>query len=328
MAAPRAEEGGSGADRPSPIKTVYLIRTHRDPPQILRLVRAIKRGSPEARVLVWHDASASPIDPGPFAELSEVAVFADPEPTQRGGFSMVEGYFRAIDRLLAEEPRFDWLLYLSGQDYPTQPLQETERFLAASGCDGFIRHWDIRSRDGLWGKSRRGVRRYHYRYSTPPAWTHPWLRALSKVNDLQTWVHLYFTYGVQVGVRARRLPFGPGFPCYAGLQWHALSRACVEYLAEFRRTAPAVIDHYRQTILPDESLFQTALVNSGRFRLVDDDRRYYDFTGSRDGHPRTLTVADLPRITGGGYHFARKLDLRRDPELFDRLDEAIQRSLL
>ncbi len=303
------------------MKTVYLVRTHRDPAQILRLVRTIKRGSPAARVLVWHDAGGAPLDPAPFADLADVELFLDREPTRRGGFTMVSGYLRAIERLLAAADDWGWLVYLSGQDYPTQPLAASERFLAESGADGFITWWDIRSPESPWGR-RKGFRRYHYRYYDLPAWTHRTLRAVRKVNDLQKLVHLYFTYGAQVGLRARA-PFGRGLTCYGGLQWHSLSRPCVAHLARFAHDRPEILRHYARTILPDESFFQTALVNGGRFRLVNDDKRYYDFGGSRDGHPRTLGLADLPRIAGGAYHFARKLDLARDPELFDRLDEIL-----
>jgi hypothetical protein len=303
-----------------PMKTVYLVRTHRDPTQILRLVATIKRGSPAARVLVWHDASGAPLDPAPFADLPDIEVFLDREPTRRGGFTMLSGYLRAVERLLAASD-FEWLVYLSGQDYPTRPLAESERFLAESGADGFITWWDIRSPESPWGR-RKGFRRYHFRYYDPPRWAHPLLRGLRKANDLQKLVHIYTAYGVQVGFRAR-VPFGRGLACYGGLQWHALSRPCIQYLADFARQRPDVLRHYERTILPDESFLQTALVNGGRFRLVNDDKRYYDFGGSRDGHPRTLGLADLPRITGGAYHFARKLDLARDPELFDRLDEVL-----
>jgi hypothetical protein len=299
------------------MKPVYLVRTHRDPAQILRLVRSIRRGSPAGRIVVWHDPSGAPLAPALFAGLAGVELVVDREPTRRGGFTMLSGYLRAIESLLAESG-FDWLVYLSGQDYPTQPLAASERFLAASGADGFITWWGVRAADSPWGR-RRGVRRYYYRYYDPPPWAHRLLRGLRKANDLQKLVHLHTTYGVRLGVRAR-VPFGPGLACYGGLQWHALSRPCVEHLADFAHQRPDVLAHYARTILPDESYLQTALVNAGRFRLVNDDKRYYDFAGSRDGHPRTLTLADLPRITTGGYHFARKLDLASDPELFDRLD--------
>ena len=303
------------------MQPLYLIRTHRGPAQILRLAGTIRRGSPAARIVVWHDAGGCALDPAALAAL-DIELVLDREGTRRGGFTMLSGYLRAIDRLLAADAAFDWLVYLSGQDYPTLPLAESELSLAESGADGFITHWDIGSPASPWGR-RRGLRRYCYRYYDPPAWSRPLLRRLRFVNGLQPLVHIYLTYGVQVGIRARNVPFGPAFPCYGGLQWHALSRPCVQYLADFARDRPDVVAHYRRTILPDESFLQTALVNSGRFRLVNDDKRYYDFGGSRDGHPRTLDRADLPRIIGGAYHFARKLDLERDPELFDRLDERV-----
>ncbi|HEY8019755.1 MAG TPA: beta-1,6-N-acetylglucosaminyltransferase [Thermoanaerobaculia bacterium] len=302
------------------MQTCYLIRTHRDPAQIVRLVRTIRRGSPASRILVWHDASGCALDPAPFADLAGVEIHLDREPTRRGGFAMLSGYLRAAERLLAET-ELDWLVYLSGQDYPTRPLAASERFLAESGQDGFIRWWDVRSAASPWGR-RRGVRRYYYRYYDPAPWTHPLLRGLRKANDLQTLVHLHLTYGVRLGVRART-PFGPGLACYGGLQWHSLSRPCVEHLVRFARERPRVLRHYERTIVPDESFLQTALVNGGRFRLVNDDLRFYDFAGSRDGHPRVLDLADLPRLTSGAWHFARKLDLGRDPELFDRLDEHV-----
>jgi len=297
----------------------YLIRTHRDPAQILRLVRTLRRGSPASRIHVWHDASGCALDRAPFAAL-DAELFLDSEPTRRGGFAMLSGYLRAVDRLLTETD-LDWLVYLSGQDYPTQPLAASERSLTESGADGFLRWWDVRDPANPWGR-RRGFHRYGFQYHDPPAWTHPLLRRLRKVNDLQKLVHLYVTYGVQVGVRART-PFGPSLVCYGGLQWHALSRPCLQHLADFARARPDLLAYYARTICPDESFLQTALVNAGSFRLVNDDKRYYDFAGSRDGHPRTLTLADLPRITSGAYHFARKLDLARDPGLFDRLDEHV-----
>jgi hypothetical protein len=57
--------------------------------------------------------------------------------------------------------------------------------------------------------------------------------------------------------------------------------------------------------------------------LRDDDLRYADFTGSRDGRPRTLAADDLPAITGGSHYFARKFDLQGDARVLDLLDARI-----
>src|SRR4029079_10617082 len=103
--------------------------------------------------------------------------------------------------------------------------------------------------------------------------------------------------GVRVGVRALRTPFGGDRVCYGGRQWTTLRRACVEHLRETLRREPALVDHYRRTVCPDESLVQTVLVNARRFRLTNDDLRYADFDGDPDGHPRVLGAAGPARIT-------------------------------
>src|SRR5262249_54960763 len=86
---------------------------------------------------------------------------------------------------------------------------------------------------------------------------------------------------------------------------------------------PDVEAHYRRTIAPDESFFQTVLVNSGRFDLVNDDLRYIDYSRAYRGVPRTLTAADMPLLSSGRYHFARKFDLSVDRDVLDRIDREI-----
>jgi hypothetical protein len=56
---------------------------------------------------------------------------------------------------------------------------------------------------------------------------------------------------------------------------------------------------------------------------VDDDLRYIDYARAHRGSPRTLTVADLPLLASGRYHFARKFDLRVDREVLDRIDREL-----
>jgi hypothetical protein len=310
------------------MRVCYFLQTHCNPAQVHRLVRRIKRASPAARIVIGHDFSGCDLDLAPLADLvdlADVELFAAQPPPRRGRFTLLRPYLDAVDRLLARGADFDWLVYLSGQDYPVRPLAGYERLLAETEQDGFIAHWDIFSGEGPWGKSKRGVRRYFYQYREPPPWAHPWLRRFSWVNDVQTRVHFFFNYGTQVGVRSRSVPFRDGFRCWAGFQWHTLSRRCVEYLHGFTRANPGLVTYYERTICPDESYVQTVLLNSGRFRLSGDNHRYVDYTGSRDGHPRILTLADQEAIAGSGAWFARKFDPGVDARILDRLDELAAR---
>jgi Core-2/I-Branching enzyme len=299
------------------MRACYFVQTHVNPGQIHRLVRTLKTGSPEARVLLGHDFSGCPLDLEPLSDLQGIDLFRVEGPLDRAGLSVLQPYLAALDWLAEHEVEFDWLIYLTGQDYPVLPLAESESFLERSGRDGFLSHWDIRARPGYWGESRRGLRRYLYQYRPVPAW----LARLKALNSLQSRYHLSTAYGPRLGTRADPAPFSDAFPCYAGDQWHALSRAAVDGLRAALRERADLVDYFRRTLCPCEALVQTLLVNSRRFDLANDSLRYVDFTGSREGRPRVLGEEDFATLTSGKYHFARKVDSRVDGRILDLLDE-------
>jgi hypothetical protein len=298
------------------VRACYLVQSHREPTQLERLVATLKRGSPECRVLIVHDSTGATIDGARWRGWADVELLVVPGPAERGRLSLLDPYFAGLDLLRRRGYDYDWLIYLSAQDYPVQPLRQSESALADADCDGFLKIWPALRRER--GKVRD--RRYRYRYYDAPAWAATPLRALRWANRLQSKVHLQFVYGPRVGVRLARVPLPAGWTLYRGKQWSTLRRACAEWLLDAVARERAVVDYFRRTICPDEALVQTLLVNAGRFRLVADDLRYSDWTGSRDGHPRVLGVADLPVITSGRFHFARKFDPGADAEVLDRLD--------
>jgi hypothetical protein len=233
----------------------------------------------------------------------------------------MQPYLDVIDWLEAEGIGYEWLVNLTAQDYPVAPVPAIEAFLAAARCDGFIRHWDVLSPASPWSR-RKARRRYWYRYWWLPRQYERPLRALRPLTRLLP-LHFYLDYGALVGVRRVKVPFSRDFRCYGGRTWFALRRRAVLYLRDFLAEHPEVERHYRTTVAPEESLVQTVLVNAGRFDLVDDDLRYVDYSRAQRGTPRTLTVADLPELASGRYHFARKFDLAVDREVLDRIDREL-----
>jgi hypothetical protein len=300
--------------------TCYLIQSHTAPAQVLRLATTIRRSSPDSHVLIVHDARSCPLDPAPFERIPGVEVLVRRERVARGELSVLSPLFAGLEHLLGSRRPFDWLVYLSGQDYPTRPLAEFEAALAATPHDGFLTWWDVTDpgSPGPW-RPRQARTRFFGQYRRLPDWTLRPLRAvrfLGKVTPLRFHLH----YGPFVGWQPRVTPFDRGMRCYAGWQWWTLSRPAVEYLWSALTENGELVRWLRRVMLPCESLVQSVLLNSGRFDLHPDNRRFVDFAGSRDGRPRTLGVADLPAITSGAYDFARKFDPERDSEVLDRLD--------
>ena len=305
------------------MRVCYFVQSHQNPPQVVRLVRTLHAASPGARILVGHDARACRLTRDELPAAPGIGLFHPAAPIVRGTLSPLAPYFEALDRLKESGADYDWLIYLSGQDYPTQPPRRAEAFLADAEADVFLRYWEAFAPENPWGRRRQGVVRYGYQYRSAPRWTTPLLRLLRAFNGVQPFVHFHLVYGPRIGLRARRTPFGPGRVCYAGYIWVTLRRACAEFLLEQLPRQSDLIAYYARCICPDESLLQTLLGNAGKFRLIDDDLRYADFAGSRDGRPRVLGDSDFETITDARYHFARKLDAARDPRLLDRLDARI-----
>ncbi len=301
------------------MKVCYFIQTHKNPEQIYRLVRTIKKSSPTAQVLIGHDFTSCYLDMAPIQDLPEVALLRGNNRAIRGDFSLLQPYLNAINWLFEHNSDFDWLVYLSGQDYPTQPLSKTENFLAETDYDGFIFYFNVDSEQYPWDADEV-FKRYLCQYYRLPNWTGRFLIKLDKILQFTPIVISVF-YGSLIGIRAKRTPFDDNFICYGGSQWHTLSRKCVQYIKSFVEQNPSIVNYYKKTLVPDECFIQTILVNSHLFKLCNDCKLCVDFTGTDFGHARSLTNKDYEAITNGRFHFARKFE--QDADILDILDAKI-----
>ncbi|NJK49380.1 N-acetylglucosaminyltransferase [Candidatus Gracilibacteria bacterium] len=309
------------------MKVCYFIQTHKNPAQIYRLVRTIKTSSPDAQILIGHDFTSSHLDITPLQGLGDVHLLKSKSPSLRGDFSLLQPYLNAVDWLFENESDFDWLIYLSGQDYPTKAPAEIEHFLAQTDYNGFIRYWDIFSKESPWGKGR-AWKRYYCQYYRLPDSIRELLRAvyeIVKFSKLQKLIPIQFflTYGSLVGFPAKSIPFNENFICYGGYQWHTLSKRCVAYLKGFIEARPDLVRYYKKTVVSDESFVQTILVNSQKFKLCNDPKRYFDTHEQPGGHARILTLKDYSILTNEDFHFARKFESEVDSQILDAIDAKI-----
>jgi hypothetical protein len=319
--APRLRSAGIRA----PI--AYLVLSHTEPALVARLADRLLRGDERCHVVVDHDRAGPPLDGLP----------ADPRLHRRlsarsggwGGFGLVQavlGAFGAVRREL--DP--DWVVLLSGQDYPAQPLAAVREHLAASGADA---HMTVLREvtDGDGEQDRFWHARYFNRWMRlprAPAMLPEPLRA--KRRNLQHRVsmgqrHVFLWSlprgsGTLVGVRRRRTPFGPGYPCWAAYQWLALSRHALGVLERELSARPELVALYRRSVIPDESLLQTLLLNAPDVRVAQPNLTFQRPAGLGDAHAADLELADLEAIVASGRPFARKMHAGRSLELMAALD--------
>jgi hypothetical protein len=273
--------------------------------------------SPDSVIHVSHDLTGTPLPAAELRSLANVEV-----QFHRGGygdFSHVDRYLAAVDWVRAERIAVDWLVNLTGQDYPLRPLGDCEAEVVSSDADGFIEHWPALGPDSHWG-ARKARSRYYFHHRRVAALSPTaarLLRPVQAVNRIQPLMRVHVSYGLAVGRRVAGPPFGPDLVLHGGSAYSTLSWPVVEYMRDFLTNRPDVEAHFRRTLSPEEAIFQTILASSGKFRLNPDPKRFFDFTGTAFNHPRTLGVADLPRAFASGAHFGRKFD---SPEVLDAVD--------
>lgn len=308
-------------------RILYLIASHTKPEQLVRLIKTIRLNSPDSCILIHHDYSNSALDRSALRSISNLHILENYIPVTWGEFSLVEMELHCINWLFDQEIQFDWLVLLSGQDYPIKPIAEIEQFLKDTHYDGFMEYFLAAepplepTECGLRWRKNTGVKRFfyhHYRLPSLPVLNSLFFKLGRIFNRMQPFITLSADRnGPRLGVRCVATPFSPAFPCYAGSQWHTLSYRCIQYIHNFVQQNPAFVKHYRRTVIPDESFFQTILLNNPDLKIFNNNQRYITWDDSK---PAILSVQDFDRLIASDRQFARKFDADQDSVILDLLD--------
>lgn len=299
------------------------MQSHQQPQQALRLLSRLREGSPDAVLVAGHCPTAEALDPVRMDALG-VLGFRHARKAHRGYWSLLEPYFMAVELLAERGVAYDWLVYLSGADYPLQPLVRSEAELAGSPFDGYL-SWRPMDQPGEDGRRRQGVVRYAYRYVDVPRAARL-LPLLRRLNSMQPWFQVHLTYGPRVGRRLRSFPALAGRTVNRGSQWTTLRRACAERVAMTHRNEPDLVRYFAATVCPDEAFAQTVLLGVPGLQLCNDNLRYVKKVEAKDGHPPILRIEDGPALVASGKHFGRKVDPEVDAGLLAFLDARLSES--
>ncbi len=290
----------------------FVLLTHRNPRQIFRLIETLNRLFEDPRIVCHHDFSKNVLTKP--KELTNV-IFVQPHvETQWGGFSLVEATIKAFKVMYADPNSPDWVVLLSGSDYPIKSSARILHDLSKSPYDVHISHEIINFKDRKTEWHKMCYSRYcNVKFRIP--FLDKKLNLIKKRISLK---HPLLTKPF--------LPFSDNFKCYAGKQWFCCNRKAAIYLTEFHEKNTPFTAHYRRLdsycIIPDESYCQTIFCNSPHLKVSRDDLRYVDWS-ARGAHPKTLRLEDLSKIRSSSAHFARKFDLDEDEEIFEEIDRFI-----
>jgi len=226
-----------------------------------------------------------------------------------GGYSMVRAELRGIKELLQVNKDWDTYINLSGQDFPLKTQANIAEFISKNVGKNFLLVSDQ-------AKERKIT--------------------MNRIENYFVETESGFS-----GKPTKRAFMANVVP-YIGGQWKILTRSCCEFLdsspkvAKFRK-------FYKNTLIPDESFFQTVLMNTDfGEKIVNDDKRAIvwipDFrtklakkiskkdtmalvaSGKVKLRPKSFTESDYKFLSTDKGLFARKFDESVDTKIFDLLE--------
>lgn len=295
-----------------PVKVGFAIVSHNHPAQLLRLVRTLNAMFDAPPIACNHNLSLCSLQPGVFP--SNVR-FVIPHVNARWGRISIPLAALSAFRLLRQHEEPDWFVLLSGSDYPVRPVHDIMHDLSTTEYDAFLDHREVRL-DALSSAGpavRHGYERPEwvgeaYRRYCAYCFSLPWpspKRLLS--GCLPFWrkrVPIRHPGLIRVIERLQpRLTVYRPPKIFAGDFWFEANQKAIDRLLD--PSLDNLVRFYARKVIPDESIFHTALCNCAALRICADNRRYADWTGG-GSHPKWLDLSDVPRMIASGAHFARK----------------------
>lgn len=208
-----------------------------------------------------------------------------PRHINRFGWSVVKVELEAIRDLVSSKEPFDYLINVSGQDYPIKPIADIRSKLAAEWPRNFI---DVIP----FARIAEG----------DPEDPH-----LSRRFAFEMFGRLVKT---QI-----RLPFPKRCDVkFKGSGWFMLTREFCAWLLS--SPIPAQVERLvKYTLTPDEIFFQVVVMNSTYQKLLAGHYGREIIWPGGTSSPKTLTMQDYERLSTSSALFARKFDQLQDRQI-------------
>ncbi|MBT2620733.1 beta-1,6-N-acetylglucosaminyltransferase [Chryseobacterium sp. ISL-6] len=272
-----------------PVRIAYLVLVHRLPEQFKRLFKAIYE--PSNFYLIHIDKKAN-------QEIGEeVKDFLKEYPNVHilksekvvwGGYSMVQAELDGMNYLLSMSEKWDYFINLSGQDYPLKSQKIIKEFLSKNNGKSYIKVAD---------------------------------QELNRPETMNRIENYFEELEDKISEDTHKRGFMKDIIPYIGGQWMILTRNCCEFIcnsAEVKKFET----YYFNTLIADESFFQTVLMNTSFDGiLVNDDKRAIIWIPDGDIklRPKTFTKTDFEFLKTGSNLFARKFDDNVDDKIINSI---------
>lgn len=282
-------------------KIAYIILAHKKPFQIERLIQALS--APGVHFYIHLDKKIS-IEPFLFlGRMENVFLIQNRVLVNWGTFSLTRAILSSIEEITSGERDYTHIGFISGQDYPINPVKNLYAYLGENPQINLIHYLD---QDHEWYKEAKLRTDYYFCNGLP-------IPGKYKIEYL---LNLFF----------RKFRFKHTLPFYGapGSTFMILSKDCCLFLLEKINGNRSLKFHLEFTWGPDEFIFQTLIMHSPFKDHVKENILYYMNWEGGGLHPKTFTHLDKEELELRPEYLARKFDVDVDTQILDLLDIKIK----
>lgn len=277
------------------MKIAHLILAHKNPQQLARLLKAMEHPAFDFYIHIDDKTDAAP-----FAGLfNQYNVFRINNRVKIywAGYGTIQASLNGFKEILTKD--YDYINVMSAQDFPLKPADYIYQYIKERKGKEFI---TCRSVEDEWTEALPRVTDYHF------------------INFRFPGRHkLEFLANKILPKRKYPLPH----KIVGRANWFTITTGAAKYLLEFINNHPEVVQFFKFSWGADELIFSTVLYNSHFKNQIIDNITYVDWNGPHKGHPKILTVDDLPQLKATDKLLARKFDIDTDASVFFLLEEWI-----
>jgi hypothetical protein len=315
------------------MKLAYLILAFKQPLQIARMVDRLNQ--PHVHFYIHYDKRSGDIgELKAYLSKYENVTIISKVKVNWGGYSQIQAELELVQEAFYSGINYKYYLLLSGQDYPIKDNNYINKFFKENNTD-FISFYDVQH------MGREFIDKFHYFHFYDIPCINP--KSAQKILFLSYLYHGSHKHLKKVmPLRSIYKNMKP----YFGSTKTALTHDTVEYVVDFLKKNKGFINFMKFTETPDETFFQTILLNSERktniYRYEEYTEwvktrkdgtlfpgaelaslRYKDWSETAKVKPAVLDMHYYQILKESEFLFARKLDQFQSAVLLNEIDKNI-----
>ncbi|WP_255713370.1 beta-1,6-N-acetylglucosaminyltransferase [Pedobacter sp. Leaf132] len=276
------------------MRVAHLILTYTDPKQTERMIKNMEHKDFDFYI---HVDKKFDINPHLFLKSIPNVYFINNRVDVRwAGYNTVKATFDCIKEIVDTGIKYEFINFLSGQDYPLKPAEEMMSFFKENIGKEFLSYRDIKND---WKEGLIRMEKYFFSNHT--------FKGKSTLENIVNHI-----------MPKRKIPYN--LHPYGKSMFWMLSPEVAMYVVNKVEQDKKLINFFSLCWASDEFVFQTILLNSAyKDKIINNNYRYIDWSLG-GANPKTLDESDFEKIKKSEMLFIRKVNQNVSGKLLDMID--------